>query len=116
MPRAKHRYSVFVFLRALPSWLALPRGRRNEIATAALSGALKDDQVKLRYFDAEAYSGFCSDIALFETNDLTAYYHVMERLRDTPLFATPYFELVQIIPAIEDGVREFEQSEAEAAA
>jgi hypothetical protein len=36
----------------------------------------------------------------------------MERLRDTDLFAKPYFEIVNIIPAIEDGFRAFEQSAA----
>ncbi len=112
MSESKLRYSIFVCLRALPAWLALPRWRRSEIGETAMSDALKGSPVRLRYFDAEAYSAYCSDISVFETDDLTAYYFVMERLRDTPLFTTPYFELVQIIPAIEDGFRHFEQSEA----
>lgn len=112
MSKPKPRYSVFVCLLALPSWLALPRWRRSEIGDAALSDALNGGQVRLRHFDAEAYSGFCSDMSVFETDDLTAYYYVMERLRDTPLFTTPYFEIVQIIPTIEDGFRQFERAEA----
>jgi hypothetical protein len=35
----------------------------------------------------------------------------MERLRDTPLFAQPYFEFVAILPAIEDGWRTYEIAE-----
>ena len=104
------RFSVFVFLRALPSWLSLARAQRNDIAAAATSDALGDGPVRLRHFDAEGFSGFCSDISVFETDDLTAFYFVMERLQDSPLFTKPYFELVQIVPAIEDGFRAFEQS------
>jgi transposase InsO family protein len=52
----------------------------------------------------------CSDISLFESDDLIAFYAVMERLRDSVLFAKPYFELVQIVPAIEEGFQHYEQS------
>jgi hypothetical protein len=112
MMSQKPCFAIFVLLRALPSWLSLPRSRRNEIASAALAGALTDASVKLRHFDAEAFTAVCSDISVFEADDLTAFYFAMERLRDTPLFAEPYFELIQIIPAIEDGFRRFEQAAA----
>lgn len=105
-------YTIFVLLRALPAWLRLARPRRNEIATAALTDALKVGAVALRHFDAEGFTGFCSDVALFETEDLMAFYFVMERLRDSALLAEPYFEVIQIIPAIADGFRRFEQSAA----
>ena len=78
----------------------------------AFASALPDDRVRLRYFDAEAFSGKCTDVAMFETEDLQAYYFAVERLRDTPLFSHPYFEVVKIIPAMEDGFRAFEASEA----
>ena len=110
MPISYSRYTVFVLLKALPSWLSLSRSRRNEIAGAAMSRALLDDAVTVRHFDAEAFSSFCSDVAVFETSDMMRFYFVMERLRDSPLFAEPYFELIQIVPAIEDGFRQFEQS------
>jgi len=37
----------------------------------------------------------------------------LERLRDTPLFAQPYFEFVAILPAIEDGWKAFEAAEVD---
>jgi len=98
----------------LPSWLRLSRADRNAIGSTALADALKDDALKddavtIRNFDAEAFTGFCSDVAAFEADDLIDFYFVMERLRDSALFAKPYFELVQIVPAIEDGFRHFER-------
>jgi hypothetical protein len=103
-------FTIFVLLRALPSWLSLSRSRRDEIGSAAVASALKDNDVTLRHFDAEAFTGFCSDVSVFEASDMMGFYFVMERLRDTPLFAQPYFELIQIVPAIEDGFRQFEQA------
>ena len=112
MTSSSPRFTVFVLVRALPAWLSLPRDRRNEIGADAIAKALGDDKVALRHFDAEAFSSFCSDISVFETADLAAFYFVMERLRDSQLFAKPYFELIQILPAIEGGFRRFEQAGA----
>ena len=108
MTTPQPRFIIFVFLRALPAWLSLSHAQRNEIGSAALTQALTDETVTLRHFDAEAFTGFCSDVSVFEATDLMAFYFVMERLRDSPLFATPYFEVIQIVPAIEDGFRHFE--------
>jgi hypothetical protein len=49
---------------------------------------------------------------LIETDDLTQYYDFMETLRDSPMIATPYFKVQQIIPAIEEGFRAFESRQA----
>jgi Darcynin, domain of unknown function len=106
----KPRFTIFVFLRALPAWLALPREQRRALAEANVAAALKGSGVALRHFDAEAFTAICSDISLFEADDLIAFYAVMERLRDSVLFTKPYFELVQIIPAIEDGFQHYEQT------
>ncbi|WP_274609289.1 darcynin family protein [Mesorhizobium sp. L-8-3] len=51
-------------------------------------------------------------MAMFEADDLISFHFVMERLRDSAFFAEPYFELVQIIPAVEDGFRYFENTAA----
>ncbi|MHC1479167.1 darcynin family protein [Frateuria aurantia] len=101
-------YTIFVLLKTLPAWLTLPRAQRHAVADAAFAEALVDGQVHVRHFDAEAFSAVCTDVAVFETEQLTAFYFVMERLRDSPLFAHPYFELVQIIPSIADGFHLFE--------
>ncbi len=108
------RFAIFLQLKALPAWLALSRADRRVIADKAFAYALKDGRVTLRHFDAEAFSAPTSDIALFETGDLAAYYFAIERLRDSPIFAHPYFDVIAIHPTIEDGYRAFETKEAAA--
>ena len=108
-------FTIFVHLRALPQWLALPRSERNSLSESAMDSALTTPCVTMRHFDAEAFTAACSDICVFEAPDLRQFYQVMERLRDSALFSVPYFELVQIIPSLQDGYRWFEQLEGEGA-
>ena len=96
--------TLFLLVRALPAWLALPRPRRREIALSAAPG----EGIDLRQFDCEAFSAMCSDIWMLTADSAGAINTAMERLRDTPLFAQPYFEFVAILPAIEDGWRTYE--------
>lgn len=114
MTLASPPLTLFLQLRALPAWLSLPRAERNRIGTDALGQALHGTGVTYRHFDAEAFSAQCSDIAMLEAADHVSLNRVMERLRDSAVFAQPYFELVSIIPAMEDGFRDFEQGEARA--
>jgi hypothetical protein len=104
------RFAIFILLQATEAWLRLPRPERNAVATAHVAGSLaKYPALRMRYFDAEAFSASCSDLMLIETEDLTPYYDFIERLRDSPIITTPYFKVVQIIPAIEEGFRAFEE-------
>jgi len=66
--------------------------------------------VKVRWYDPEAFNARASDIAVFETSSLQEYYFVIDALRDSEIFSTPYFELVEIIPAVEDGYIEYGES------
>ena len=108
------RLTIFMLLKALPAWLALSRDERARIARTAFASALTDPSVRHRHFDAEAFSGCASDVAMFEAEDLHSYYFAIERLRDSAIFAHPYFEVVDIIPTIEDGYRAFEAEQADA--
>jgi hypothetical protein len=105
---AKSAYTIFMALRARPEWLRLSREERSDIAEKAMATALDGLPVRIRHFDAEAFSAVCSDVSLFETDDLEAYYFAIERLRDSAIFSKPYFEVVAIIPAMENGYRNFE--------
>jgi Darcynin, domain of unknown function len=94
----------FLHLKTLPAWLALSREDRQAIVEPAFAKAMPDGcGVTMRYFDADAFHADFTDIAMFEAEDPKAYYFVLERLRETPLFSVPYFEIVQIIQTIEDG-------------
>ena len=109
-PKEAPRLAFFILLRALPAWLALPREqRRTAWQTDALAQALSDpDRLSTRFFDAEAFTARCSDILLVETRDIDSQNDFMEALRDSPVFAEPYFELVDILPAMEDGFQRYE--------
>ena len=102
--------TIFLLLRALPAWLALERTERASIADKALAAAFSDESMRFRFFDAEAFSARVSDVASIETESPEAYYFAMERLRDTAFFAKPYFELVEVIPAYENGYQAFENA------
>ena len=103
------RFAIFILLQATEAWLRLSRSERNALAAKHVAAPLAQyPALTMRYFDAEAFSASCSDLMMIETGDLTQYYDFIETLRDSPMIATPYFRMVQIIPAIEDGFRAFE--------
>jgi len=102
------RYNVFVLLKTTPAWLAMSRSERDGFSAAIMEAALAGTDIRVNHFDAEAFSGRCTDIAQFEASDLRTFYGVMERLRGSALFSVPYFEVVDIIPSIRNGYREID--------
>lgn len=105
------KLTLFMMLRAQPGWLRLDRSARARIAGAALERALPQAGVLWRHFDAEAFHARISDIAMITAESTEEAYFTIERLRDTPLIAEGYFEVVEIVPAFEDGFRRFEEAE-----
>jgi hypothetical protein len=106
------KYTFFVLLKATPQWLRLTREERGALADEHLVAVLSQmPQLTMRHFDAEAFTTVCSDVMMIETPDPRQYYFFIEKLRDSPLVTTPYFEIVQIIPAIEDGYRAYEEAD-----
>ena len=101
--------TVFVLLKTTVSWLRLSRDKRKAIADKVLSDVLVNTDVTLRMFDAAAFTTRCTDVAMFQAKDMQSFYFTIERLRDSVLITEPYFELVEIIPTIEDGFRLFEE-------
>jgi hypothetical protein len=105
------KYTFFVLLRATKAWLALTRAARNQFVEHELSSLFaKYGAVSVRFYDTEAFTARCSDIAVFETAELQQYYFLMDGLRDSKVFTVPYFDLLEIIPAIEGGFIEYEES------
>jgi len=107
------RYAVFILLRATEQWLRLTRDARRQLSDQHVGNALRKlPALKLRYFDAEAFSADCSDIMLIETTDLRQHYDFIEMLRDSPLVTAPYFEFIKVVLTIEDGFRDFEERQS----
>ncbi len=103
------KYTFFILMSATKEWLSLTREERNAFVETQLNPIFaKYQNVSVRFYDAEAFSTRCSDIAVFETENLQEYYFVIDAIRDTKVFTVPYFEFIEIIPAIEGGFVEYE--------
>jgi len=107
------RYAIFILLRATEQWLRLTREARRQLSEEHVGAGLRRfPALKLRYFDAEAFSADCSDIMLIETADLQQHYDFIEMLRDSSLVTVPYFEFIKVVLAIEDGFRDYERRQS----
>jgi hypothetical protein len=103
---------VFVHLTALPAWLGLSRDQRQEVVGQHAAPILAAyPAVSVRWIDLEALTADSSDLLLAETEDLRSWYHMIEALRDTPLFTVPYFRLDRLLVGIEDGYRDYEKAQ-----
>ncbi len=106
--------TIFMLLASQPSWLQLGRKARQEFIAAKVAPILaRYPAVTLRFFDSEAFSGRCTDVAVWETTDLRRYGFLIDALRDTAFFAAPYFVVVDIIPALEDSYADYDAALAE---
>jgi len=111
MSGAAGSFSLFVHLRALPAWLAMSRPERDRMVAEHAGPVLaRFPGARVRWFDAEAFTARCSDILMLENLDARTASHLMEGLRDTPFFSVPWFELVDVFPALEDGFRDYESA------
>ena len=52
------------------------------------------------------------DVLMLQIKDIRRYGFAIERLGNSPLFAVPYFERVDIPPALEDGYLDIEQAKS----
>ena len=103
--------TYFVSLKSQAAWLRLTRTERAEFVRETVRPILATyAQVRVRYYDAEAFTGRCTDMMVFETADTQAYAFLFDALRDTAFFSLPYFEVVDIIPALEDGYEGYDQA------
>ncbi|MDJ0753267.1 MAG: hypothetical protein QNJ45_07105 [Ardenticatenaceae bacterium] len=94
--------TFFVHLNATKSWLSLSHDERVYFVDQSFAPILaKYPGVTIRFFDAEAFTARCSDIVVFESESIPEYYQLMDAIRDSKVFTVPYFELVDIFPAIE---------------
>lgn len=96
------QYTYFVHMNATPAWLSLSPEDRHQFVNQTLHPIFQRyPHVTLKLYDAEAFTASCSDIAVFETEDTDDYTALMDNLRNSEIFTAPYFEIIDIIPAIE---------------
>ncbi|MEW2416325.1 darcynin family protein [Streptomyces sp. NPDC046866] len=107
------KYGIVLTYTATPRWLALTREQRNamrETHLEPLFAAYAERGVTARFFDAEAFNGRFSDFVVLETEDLGAYYFLVEALRDTPVFSEGHLVLGEVFLGVEDGFHRYEQA------
>ena len=99
--------TIFMLLNATPAWLRLTQPARRAFLSDVVGPILAaHPATRTRYYDVEAFTGRCSDLAVFETEDLKDYADLVDALRDTAFFSAPYYEVVDILPGIENGYRD----------
>ncbi len=111
-------YGIVLTYTLTPRWLALSREERNRMRATHIEPvfARYADRVTARFFDAEAFSGRFSDFAVLETEDLGAYYFLIEALRDSPLISEGYLVLGEVLLGVRDGFQTYERHLAPATA
>jgi hypothetical protein len=91
----------FMLVKTTTTWLQIPVKERFEFQKQIIAPILeKYPSVKMRFFDSEAFSGHFTDVLMWETSEIKDYQFLIEELRET-LFWGTYFEIIEIIPAIE---------------
>lgn len=99
----------FMLVKTTTTWLQIPTNQRFEFVKEIIIPILaKYPTVKMRYFDSEAFSGRYTDVLMWETANVGDYQSLVEKLRET-LFWGTYFEIVEIIPAIENAYATFNE-------
>jgi hypothetical protein len=99
-------FTIFMLVKTTNTWLKLTPKERFAFLDQTIQPILKaHPMVKMRFYDSEAFSGKASDIIVWETADLRAYQHLVEELRESVFWGT-YFDILDIIPSIENAYAE----------
>lgn len=105
----------FWLVKTTPAWLALPAlgaGGRFDFLEKVIKPILGQfPKVQLRFFDAEAHTATCSDVMMWAAHDAAQYNAMVEKLRETS-FWDHYFQILQIIPTLENQYADHYEQEA----
>jgi Darcynin, domain of unknown function len=99
----------FMLVKTTTTWLQFPIQERFQFLEETIAPILqKHPAVTMRFFDSEAFSGRYTDVLMWETSDVKDYQFLVEELRET-LFWGTYFEIIEIVPAIENAYAIYNQ-------
>ena len=96
-------FSVFMLVKTTTEWLGYSVDERNKLAREKLTPVLKKHAagIRMRFFDIEFYSARVSDLWMWDCKDHQSYQLLVEELREGP-FWDRYFQIVEILPGVED--------------
>jgi hypothetical protein len=105
-------FTMFMLVKTTLAWLQLTPTARFAFLDETIQPILKNHPtVTMRFYDSEAFSAKASDIIVWETADLMAYQHLIDKLRETKFWGN-YFEVLDIIPSIENAYAEMYEIKA----
>lgn len=104
-------HGIIILLEFYPSWLALPREKRRELAGDLYKIVEKySEHVKVKFFDADAFGdGTYTDLVICETTDLKKYHFMWEEIRDTYAYSHGYFKIKKVIMGVQNAYQTFEE-------
>jgi hypothetical protein len=99
----KTEVTVFMLVKTSVEWLGFSVDERFRQLAEHLEPIVKKHapDVRLRFYDVEFYSARVTDLWMWEANSHHAYQLLIEDLRESP-FWDRYFEIVEILPGIEN--------------
>jgi hypothetical protein len=95
--------TVFMLVKTMPEWLGFTVDERFRQLAEHVEPILQKycDRVKLRFYDVEFYNARVTDLWVWDVADHDGYQLLVEELRETP-FWDRYFEIVEILPGVEN--------------
>jgi hypothetical protein len=95
-------FTYFMLVKTSTNWLKLQPRERFAFLDETIKPILKKyPTVRMRFFDAEAFTAKASDVIMWETDNQRDYTKLIDALRES-LFWSVYFEVLEIIPAVEN--------------
>ncbi|NEW07001.1 Darcynin 2 [Paenibacillus sp. SYP-B3998] len=103
------KHCFVVLLEVDHTWLALSRDSRREYASELyeIIGS-HAGEVNVRYFDADAFSGKCTDFVICETENTIAYHHMWEALKDSRAFCGGFYRIKDVVYGIQNAYQAYE--------
>ena len=104
-------FTIFLMLQTQGPWLdKSPEERFAFLETTVKPILMKHPDVSMRFYDSEFYNSRVTDVAVLETANLDSYHSFVEDLRETPFWGR-YFDVVEVIPAVENAYADHYEQE-----
>ncbi len=107
----KRPYTILILMNATPKWLSHTRDERSAFFEKKIIPVFQkvSKTVKVQLFDSEYFHANVSDFMIATASSLDDYKLLIELLRDTKIYAEPYFEIKDIIVGQENAFKDFNE-------
>jgi hypothetical protein len=104
MANTSKKFTIFAYFHVTPEWLSLTKDERIATRDRAFIPIFSRyrEQVSIRLFDTWAFTHTSTDMLMFETPNLMAYYALMDELKNTEIFSKNLLKRAETVVAVED--------------